>query len=34
MNPVIIQLPYNNLFLIDGSYLAYMEETVTTAHDI
>ena len=34
MNLLIIQLPYNNLFLLDGTYIAYMEETVTKAHNI
>ena len=34
IDPVIIQLSYHNLILIDGSYIAYMEETVRTAHDI
>lgn len=34
MNPVIIRLPYNNQFTIDGSYLAYMETTTTTPRNI
>ena len=34
MNPITIQLPYNNLFFLGGSYIAYMEETVTKAHNI
>ena len=34
MDPIIIQSPCVNMFLLDGSYITYMEETVTKAHNI
>ena len=34
MDPAIIQLPCNNILLLDGSYIAYMEETVTKSRNI
>ena len=34
MNTIIMQLPYNNPFLLDGSHIAYMEKTVTQTHNI
>ena len=34
MNPAIVQLPCNDIFLLDGPYIAYMEETVTKSRNI
>ena len=34
MDPVIIQLPYNDMILLDRQYIAYMEETVTKSRNI